>query len=524
MSEQVECKDQPDAISIDPETISDEEAVIEDADNLTHSESQDETVSAVTENSEIQSKGGNDVDEKLCTKDETLSDYEDASDEVNENDDAAGENLTNDNNAGEDEATQSDEQRQEPGSHLNEDVAVHDSTEVDSVTPNTNTDSLPIENTAKIIDAEKEPDPQNTPSKRKPSLIKSEGRRKLIVESENSLFTEDNAILPRSITLADRKGAFTPMKKEGKADLLASFIEYEDQIPPTKFPRPRTSFNDGNQRMISANKSRQSWPMTEPKRSRPSTSPLPNSTRQLGNEKRRSLPAALEFSAKKSYDPSDYDIPSSLIKRRNAFSPKTPESQSRRRSQREVGLNKHHLSVQEHKKETQPNRRNNLERAALNILSTAVKLFSSCCIVARCLTFIGSKRSILYYLAENPTIWVIRFFVILFHAVFILVEMNVFIPGILPRGTLNNFVHRAFVQSFIGLVDISMNSNRSLVDYDGSENDLERWVDLAFLVLRVSPRGLLACSLLYFILAVCGKDGQSIIASRRFIEAIEFDA
>jgi hypothetical protein len=416
--------------------------------------------------------------------------------------------VTNDTNAGDEAEVKCAD---DPDVDLNEVVEPQESTGVGDAT-----------DTSAIIEAEQEQDrPQNTPMRRNTGqLIESEGRRQLLVDVSESSRSSD-VILPKSFVLSDRRGVFTPMKKEGKTDLLASFIEYEDQIPTTKMSRPKTSSNDGRHIAISATTSRQSWPKTEPKRSRPSTSPLPKSTRQLGAEKRRSLPAAVELSAQKSYDPSDYDIPSSVLKRRNVFSPKTPESQSRR-SQREVGLNKHRLF--EHNKGTQSTRRNNLQRAVVNILSTAVKVFSSCCIIARCLTFIGSKRSILYYLAENPAIWAVRFYVLLFHAVLILIEMNVFIPGILPRGTMNNFVHRAFVQSFIGLVDISMNSNRSLVEYDGSEEELEKWVDLAFLVLRVSPRGLLACSLLYFILAVCGKDGRSTIVSPRFTEAMEFDA
>jgi hypothetical protein len=114
----------------------------------------------------------------------------------------------------------------------------------------------------------------------------------------------------------------------------------------------------------------------------------------------------------------------------------------------------------------------------------------------------------------------------MFHAVLILVELKIGIPGILPRGTLNNFVHRAFIQSFIGLLDICLNSNRTLVEYGSDEisgSQAEKWVDLSFAVLRISPRGLIACACFYFMLAVIGKDGRS-MSHRRFNGAPEFDA
>jgi hypothetical protein len=385
------------------------------------------------------------------------------------------------------------------------------------------------------------------PPKYKTPRKRSEGRRQLLpttvectphnaikrrsseikrptAHQQSSLFAQSDETdeAPALIALVNRKGLDTPKGKETKVNLLANFIEYRDQRPSTPLIRPHTA-NKGT------TKGRQSWPMTEPKTLRPSTSPLP-STRQLGVEKRRSLPDARKLSTRKNCDPADFDIPSSLTRRRSLLSPKTPESQRASirstHSRREVGLIKNH-SIHELNEENQPDtRKNDVKRMTMTVISTAVKIFCSTCIMARCVTFLGGRRSFFFYFVDSPAIWIVRFYVLMFHAVLILVELKIGIPGILPRGTLNNFVHRAFIQSFIGLLDICLNSNRTLVEYGSHEisgSQAEKWVDLSFAVLRISPRGLIACACFYFMLAVIGKDGRS-MSHRRFNGAPEFDA
>ena len=337
----------------------------------------------------------------------------------------------------------------------------------------------------------------------------------------SSLFAEAKEE-PRHATLLTQELSRTPENKEARVDdLLANFVEYKDQIPPTPSERPKTSIKENKHRPMSATKGRQPWPISESKTTRASTSPLIKPMRQLGADKRKSLPRPKKLSERKSYDPIDYDIPASLTKRMSVMSPKTPESQ---RSHRKVGLNKNH-SIHELCKEKPRSRITDLQSIAVRILSTAVKIFCVTCIIARCLTFVGGKRSFLRYLVETPTVWIVRFYILIFHAVLILVEMRVSIPGLLPEGTLNNFVHRAFVQSFIGLIDILMNSNRTLVEHDGTlDSDVDRWIDLSYAVLRVSPRGLLFCAIFYFMLAVCGKDGRSNFHRRFYATPNHFNA
>ena len=299
--------------------------------------------------------------------------------------------------------------------------------------------------------------PVSPQQKKSAQLVRIKGKRELL---EGSMLCEPLGELPikKSNAKSGRKTkqsslfteandesqhlTRTPKNKQTRVgDLLANFVEYKDQIPPSPSVRPKTSIMENKHRPMSATKGRQSWPMSESKTARPSTTPLIKPTRQLGSDKRISLPRTKELRTNKSYDPIDYDIPSSLIKRRSLMSPKTPESQ---RSNRKVGLNKNH-SIHELHKEKPQSRATNLQSMPIRFLSTAVKIFCATCIIARCLTFIGGKRSFLHYLVETPIVWIVRFYILIFHAVLILVEMRMSIPGLLPQGTLNNFVHRAYV-------------------------------------------------------------------------------
>ena len=580
MTEQKHHEEREESSSIDPDISCEEAAIVHDADDLAGSmtddgeiigeiETENEVSSPVTIDSALKSDVVEDLNKSVVEVQNESDAPVDSSDVSLGNDTRMEENaIVHDSNR-----TNSDEYNAEDAGAVSSTKPTHDdesfslennnnvSSDAASVETATSTNQIPVKElqekrTKTLVMKEsqisspkhKTPSKSNqnelirsdgkrqllTPTPKKPTqLIKIEGKRDLLSESveyntinlqsrkeQSSLFLEA-ATPQKSSALNARRAAWTPNSKERNVDLLAKFIEYKDQIPPTPMARPKGS-NDSRRRPPSTSTGRQSWPMIEP-RSRPSTSPMPKSTRQLGVEKRRSLPDASILSSYKSYDPVDYDIPTSSIKRRSVMSPMTPESQ--RGSRKSVGLNKRH-SIREISEEKPDSGRIKLKRMAFNVLSTSVKIFCATSIVARSLTFIGADRSLLYYMLETPAIWFVRIYILLFHVILILIEMQVSLPGIIPKGTLNNFVHRAFIQSFIGLLDISMNANRSLVEYDGSENEVDAWVDLAFIVLRVSPRGLLFCAFLYFILAVCGNDGQSIIAVNRRSNGvpIDFDA
>jgi hypothetical protein len=272
-------------------------------------------------------------------------------------------------------------------------------------------------------------------------------------------------------------------------------------------------------------------PLTEAKAQRPSTSPLLNfasvreDSRKPGLEKRKSavdgklpntkvsIPKLPNYDVEdkssnplKSYEADDYDIPAkSLKQRRNSLSPRPIETEY------------HVLGHFTEKPVSKPGFNNqvaksNANRMILSTLSTAVKLFCFLCISARCITYLGAKRSMFHYIAESPAVWIIRLYILIFHAILILVEMKICIPGIIPRETLDNFVHRAFFQSFIGLLDMSMNSNKALVEHitdSSADSEMDTWIDISYAVLSVAPKGLIACSIVYFIFAVCGFSGKT---------------
>jgi len=419
-------------------------------------------------------------------------------------------------------------------------------------------------------DAEETISPKETPKRRPAQLIRSEGRRLLPSSIEHTpqptivvrrrVRTDIKSLLRSSTaeqsSFHETDGMHTPTSKtQIVTDLLANFIEYKDQRPPTP-SCPRVSFK---QKPMSARTSRKSWPMfmSESKALRPSTSPLAKSSRHLGVEKRRSLPLIPVLSPPKRSDPCDNDIPPPSLKKRSLLSeslmglspPKRsdacdydipPPSLKKRRSllsiaeslmgssSQEVGLSRHTWIGDVYvDREKPPTRIDDITRMTMICSSTAVKIFCTACIVARCLTWIGAKRSLFFLITETPTVWMVRFYILVFHVVLIMTEMRIGISGIFPRGSLDNFVHRAFIQSFVGMIEITFNSNKTLVEHVVSgevpEDEVAKWVELSYAVLRVSPRGLLFCSIIYFTLAVFGKDGTSFNQRKTAKSQTEFE-
>ena len=101
---------------------------------------------------------------------------------------------------------------------------------------------------------------------------------------------------------------------------------------------------------------------------------------------------------------------------------------------------------------------------ALDILRIVVIMFSTACVVSKAAVVFGGKASIFEYISNNPVLWTVRYYKTVFHLVVILVELDVGIPVILPKKTLDNFLHKGYIVSFIGLLDLCMSSNKSLAD------------------------------------------------------------
>jgi len=113
---------------------------------------------------------------------------------------------------------------------------------------------------------------------------------------------------------------------------------------------------------------------------------------------------------------------------------------------------------------------------------------------------------ILYSMLENPMVWTLRLYISTFHLALIIVELGLGIPIILPRGeTLTILTQRGFVQSFLGIIDLIMHSNKSMVEHISSLQGLEgallssreRRVQISYAIISVSARGMIFIGILY---------------------------
>ena len=120
-----------------------------------------------------------------------------------------------------------------------------------------------------------------------------------------------------------------------------------------------------------------------------------------------------------------------------------------------------------------------------------------------------------YYIINSPFLWIVRGYIAMFHMVFILIELDVAIPIVLPRNTLDSFLHKGFIVQFIGLLDLVMNSNKSslveTVTDLGVEGLSSRTINLrcAYAVLGISSGGLATCGFIYILLGLAGHTAES---------------
>ena len=116
------------------------------------------------------------------------------------------------------------------------------------------------------------------------------------------------------------------------------------------------------------------------------------------------------------------------------------------------------------------------------------------------------------YITSNPILWVIRWYIVSFHMLFIMIELNVSIPLVCVR-TLDNWLHKSHMIGFIGNLDLIMSSNKSLTDIVDvlQETDSARTVgmEVAFVMLGLCARGLICSSVAYFVFGLLGYDGEN---------------
>ena len=146
------------------------------------------------------------------------------------------------------------------------------------------------------------------------------------------------------------------------------------------------------------------------------------------------------------------------------------------------------------------------------IVRIAVIMFSVASIASRLFSLFAGKMSSIYIIMNTPVLWVVRFYIATFHLMLILVELDVGIPGVLPRGTLDNFFHKSHILGFIGNLELAMNTNPSFADlFDSDESPLSArniQITSAFAVLGVCSRGIISCGIIYLVFALIGWDGQ----------------
>jgi len=174
-------------------------------------------------------------------------------------------------------------------------------------------------------------------------------------------------------------------------------------------------------------------------------------------------------------------------------------------------------------------------RLWFGILRIMVILFSTASILAGIVTVFSGRMNIVAYILSSPVLWIVRCYMAVFHIVLILVELKIEVPIFIPKKTLDNFLHKGYLISFIGLIDSCMSSNKTLVqildelqgvsvgpqqaasgyELQGGEagwkilsaQSFRNKVCLAVLI--VSSRGLMVCGQLYALLGLFGWTGES---------------
>lgn len=285
-------------------------------------------------------------------------------------------------------------------------------------------------------------------------------------------------------------------QSQSNEDLLSSFVMYNDQITSASTNQQRSQPRRGGSRPVKE----------QDKRTSELSQYSYGSSAQQARKKGSVSSSRNEEVQMCTLDGRDQTY----------ISPKTKGSQSivttaGRQLQRNHGLQKSpSYSVKSEPSFTIIDNSNSIETRSgfsmlIMVLRASVVICCTFSFVARAITAFAGKVSLMDYLVDSPIVWTVRFYISVLHISLILVELSVPIPGLLPKGTLDNFLHRGFIQSFIGVLDVCLNTSKTLAS-DGLTAK-KKLVNVAIRVLRVTPRGLIACGILYILLGVCGYNG-----------------
>jgi hypothetical protein len=150
----------------------------------------------------------------------------------------------------------------------------------------------------------------------------------------------------------------------------------------------------------------------------------------------------------------------------------------------------------------------------LDIFRIFTILFSSASIASGACTAFDGKTSFIQSITEIPLMWIVRCYIVWFHLVLIVVELDIEIRGLIPKNTFGNFLHKGYLISFIGLLQsfpgLSMSLENIVSELQSVSLSVRSiQIRVAFAVFGICSKGLIACGIVYMLLGVCGWNRES---------------
>ena len=299
-------------------------------------------------------------------------------------------------------------------------------------------------------------------------------------------------VSPTAPPIEEENGGGEKQKKYESKDLLSGFKTYDDQLEEVSIPATRT------------------------RSAKLKSSPKPNKKRPPITLQQDSMPCSIQ----------NNNIQVSQLR--------SPESQ-RSTIDNSIMLK----AVTQTSPQQDVVNKNGSRLCLLGTLRTFVVVWASLTLLSGSVSAFSSKHpNIFEYILASPLLWLVRFYMAMFHLVLILVELNAEVPLFVPKRTLSSFIHKGYLISFFGLLDSCLSSNISMEDIIEiwslkSSNDggfrpaasgyelkgVSGWKffssrsilhNICRVVLSVSSKGLIICGLLYCAVGLLGWTGDSI--------------
>lgn len=224
-------------------------------------------------------------------------------------------------------------------------------------------------------------------------------------------------VSPTAPPIEDDGGAEkVEQNKHASTDLLSGFKTYDDQLEELSITAPHT------------------------KPAKLKSSPKPKKKRTPIALQQDSMPCSIH----------NNNIQASQLR--------SPESQ-------QIGDNSIMSKVATQLSPQQHVNKNGSRLCLLWILRVFVVVWSSLTLLSGSVLAFSSKHpNIFDYMLASPLLWLVRLYMASFHLVLILVELKVEVPLLVPKRTLASILHKGYLISFFGLLDLSLSSNVSVED------------------------------------------------------------